>query len=302
MQLPLSIIQAIMAQQPQMGDNLRGIASRLADPSNRPSPAPSPYKAGAAESPLLSPWRDPDAPDSYLQSEPWPMQAPPPPMEAPAPAPMQAPQSPPMNPDAMRSPQLEPGVGVDPMGPEDWGQMRNPAIPQSGFDDARQVQTADMSGIKPSGVGEENQLNALARSYQGMMKSLDDYEKMFSEGGSTMWPGARKDALDTAHRDLQMQMKELYNLGVLNGPDLDLMNQILLSPTSVGGNIMDAVGIADMEKRILDNIANVRRMMRNRTEPALQQLGMSPDQLEPKKKDLSEMSDDELLKLLTGGG
>ena len=123
------------------------------------------------------------------------------------------------------------------------------------------------------------------------MKSLSDYERVFNDpdgnpktrdGGSTMWPGKRKDELGIAHRDLQMQMKELYNLGVLNGPDLDLMNQILIDPTSASGNIMDALGIADMEERVPANIAQVRQLMKNRTTPALQQLGIDAETLMPK--------------------
>ncbi len=174
--------------------------------------------------------------------------------------------------------------------------------PQTAFAPGAEYQTADMSGIGPSGVGEQNQLHAAARAYQGLMKSLQDYEKMFNEGGATMWPGERKDELDVAHRDLQMQMKELYNLGVLNGPDLELMNQILLSPTTVRGNIMDVFGgNMDMEKRIPANIDQVRRLMRNRTTPALQQLGIDPGDLEPKQRDPSKLSDAELLKMLSGG-
>lgn len=169
-------------------------------------------------------------------------------------------------------------------------------IPQeeSRFDDAGAYKTADMSGIEPSGTGERNNLNAQARSFQGLMKGLDEYEKLFAKGGSTAWPGARRDELSTAHRDLQMQMKELYNLGVLNGPDLGLMNQILLDPTAIGGNVMDALGVSDMEKRIPENINNVRRMMTNRATPGLQQLGIDPQSLMPKK----EESDEEFLKSL----
>ncbi len=157
---------------------------------------------------------------------------------------------------------------------------------QGRFDDANAYQTADMSGLVPSGVGEQNQLHAAARSYQGFMKSLQDYESMVKDGGTTAWPGLRKDKLATAHRDLQMQMKELYNLGVLNGPDLELMEQILLNPTTIPANVADALdpvlpGNQDMEQRIPSNINEVRRMMRNRTEPALQQLGISPDALMP---------------------
>lgn len=168
---------------------------------------------------------------------------------------------------------------------------------QNSFADSGNYRTADMTGIKPSGVGEQSQLNATARSFQGLMQSLQDYERMFENGGSTAWPGKRKDELATAHRDLQMQMKELYNLGVLNGPDLMLMDQILLDPTSIMGNVKDAFGIADMEERIPANIREVRRMMTNRSTPALQQLGIDPQSLMP-PRNAGEMSDDELLRAL----
>ena len=175
-------------------------------------------------------------------------------------------------------------------------------LDDSSFIPGAEYRTADMSEIPPSGVGETSQLNATARSFQGFMKSLQDYEEIFADGGATMMPGARRDQLATAHRDLQMQMKELYNLGVLNGPDLDLMNSILLNPTSVGGNIMDALGIADMEERIPANISEVRRMMTNRSMPALQQLGIDPNSLMPEKKAVGDMSDEDLLRALSGGG
>lgn len=160
--------------------------------------------------------------------------------------------------------------------------------------DGEPYKTADMSGVEPSGVGERSQLNAAARSFQGFMKSLQDYERMFADGGSTAWPGKRKDELSTAHRDLQMLSKELYNLGVLNGPDLMLMDQILLDPTSLAGNVKDALGISDMEERIPANIREVRRMMTNRMTPGLQQLGIDPQSLMPPE----DLSDEEFLKTL----
>lgn len=197
------------------------------------------------------------------------------------------------------------GTEIEPIDPDLMDDAQNPGPDwrlDTRFDDANAYQTADMSSIKPSGVGETNQLHAAARSYQGFMKSLDDYERTFADGGgSTMWPGKRKDELGIAHRDLQMQMKELYNLGVLNGPDLDLMNQILIDPTSVGGNVMDALGIADMEERVPANISQVRQLMKNRTEPALQQLGIEAESLMPKQKAVGDLTDEELLKMLAGG-
>lgn len=188
------------------------------------------------------------------------------------------------------------GTPGDAFSPEGW----SPADPEARFDDANAVQVADMSKIPPAGVGEQSALNGQARAFQGFMKSLQDYEDMFGgDDVTTMWPGQQKDKLSTAHRDLQMQLKELYNLGVLNGPDLALMEQVLLNPTTVAGNVMDALGVADMEKRIPANIKEVRRMMTNRTLPVLQQLGLKPEDLMP-KTDLKGMSDEELLKMLAG--
>ena len=39
-----------------------------------------------------------------------------------------------------------------------------------------------------------------------------------------------------------MQMKELYNLGVLNGPDLDLMDQMIVDATSPVNYALDMFG------------------------------------------------------------
>lgn len=211
-------------------------------------------------------------------------------------------QAPPMpDPDSAFDPNLMEGIGEDPRGMWREGALPQPAHqPPGSFAPGAGYDVADMSNVPPSGVGETNQLNGTARSFQGFMASLADYEDIFKDGGATAWPGTRKDKLSIAHRDLQMQMKELYNLGVLNGPDLSLMNQILIDPTSISGNLMDAVGIADMEKRIPANIDQVRTLMLNRSLPALQQLGIDPDDLMP-KRDPDQMSDEELLKFLTGG-
>ena len=91
-----------------------------------------------------------------------------------------------------------------------------------------------------------------------------------------------------------MQMKELYNLGVLNGPDLDLMDQILISPTGIKNNVMDMVGLSDLGSRIPANIAQVRQLMTDLIEPKLRAANINIEDLKPKK----EMTDDEYLKSL----
>ena len=167
---------------------------------------------------------------------------------------------------------------------------------QSRFNDGAAFRTADLAGIKAAdlGAGQKNSIQNGAFAYATLMKSLDDYEAQFAESGGTMMPGAKKDVLDTSRRNLQMQMKELYNLGVLNGPDLDLMDQILISPTGIKNNVMDMVGLSDLGSRIPANIAQVRQLMTDLIEPKLRAANINIEDLKPKK----EMTDDEYLKSL----
>ncbi len=134
-------------------------------------------------------------------------------------------------------------------------------------------------------------------AYESIMKGLDTFEGLLNEHGSTVLPGEAKDAYDVARRSLQLQMKELFNLGVLNGPDLELMDQLLIDPTSLSGAAMDATGYAGMKERGAANIAQLRQMMTELIAPKLHSAGAAvPGQ--PKAFDMKSVSDDALLKAL----
>lgn len=131
------------------------------------------------------------------------------------------------------------------------------------------------------GVGGENAPTAIAteafkgrNAFDSIMKGLDSYEQLTANGGAII-PGEKKDQLDVARRSLQLQMKELFNLGVLNGPDLALMDQLLVDMTSLENNALDAVGIADLGKRTKTNVAQLRQMMVDLIEPKLKSAGLS---------------------------
>lgn len=66
----------------------------------------------------------------------------------------------------------------------------------------------------------------------GKMQSpgLFDYGKN-SGTGAVGVPGADTDKVLQARRGIQLQLKELFNLGVLNGPDLSLMDTMLFDPS-----------------------------------------------------------------------
>lgn len=62
----------------------------------------------------------------------------------------------------------------------------------------------------------------------GIGTLMDDYNRV----GAELW-GKDAAAMETTIRNIQLQMKEFYNLGVLNGPDLALMEQQLPNVTEL---------------------------------------------------------------------
>ena len=63
--------------------------------------------------------------------------------------------------------------------------------------------------------------------------SLSSYKEMLKNTGTEIWPGQKKLAVGGLQKDLLLEMKELYNLGVLNGPDLEIMSEIMKDPTAI---------------------------------------------------------------------
>lgn len=94
--------------------------------------------------------------------------------------------------------------------------------------------TAEIAPLpfKPTDT-EKNDLSKATSAYQILDRELQNYEGLIKQHGVSFWPGTEeRTKYDTARRNIQMQMKELYNLGVLNGPDLALMDQMLVNPTT----------------------------------------------------------------------
>ena len=66
--------------------------------------------------------------------------------------------------------------------------------------------------------------------------ALDAYESvLFGPNGDQLntafMPGESRAGLQTAYNNLLLELKEAYNLGVLNGPDLELMMRVVADPT-----------------------------------------------------------------------
>ena len=61
--------------------------------------------------------------------------------------------------------------------------------------------------------------------------SLNNYRSQLQKYGPRVVPSGDKLKLRASYNDLLLEAKELYNLGVLQGPDLELMNQVMQDPT-----------------------------------------------------------------------
>jgi hypothetical protein len=78
-------------------------------------------------------------------------------------------------------------------------------------------------------------------------KSLENYAADLSRtstGGRIFTRGADVSRVESGHTDLLMQMKNMYELGVLNGPDYMLMTKIVEDPTSLMSSYRGTEGLA----------------------------------------------------------
>ena len=158
-------------------------------------------------------------------------------------------------------------------------------ITQEQRDAAVKKATSDDAGITigPDGTvqiggttASRNEAIKGSNAFQSIMTGLDGFQKLVDDMGSTgaaAIPGEVRDSLLVQRRNLQLQMKELYNLGVLNGPDLALMNELLIDPAAWSNIALDAAGIADIRQRTKSNIAQLKKLMTELIQPKLQQLG-----------------------------
>lgn len=67
-----------------------------------------------------------------------------------------------------------------------------------------------------------------------MFKGLDLLDQQVKDNGSFEWGGTDGAGMAATANDLRLQAKELYNLGVLNGPDLQLMLKQIPDTESLG--------------------------------------------------------------------
>ena len=113
------------------------------------------------------------------------------------------------------------------------------------------------------GVLTEQQINDRVKATKATStidSELTRYEELVDKYGVELTPGVGRDQLVTVRQGIMLQLKELFNLGVLNGPDLALMENMLWNPVDPVGGAYSAM-TGDAKLRAKSSAAELRRMM-----------------------------------------
>ncbi|MBT1155733.1 glycoside hydrolase family 104 protein [Aminobacter anthyllidis] len=191
--------------------------------------------------------------------------------------------------------QATPGGPAMPITPQAAPAPSSPAVPTPGPAPAPSIPPAPAQSQRPGMIpitdpkpvrateAQRNRSSNVDQAFSTITNELDRYEKLVGETGIEAKPGQSKDNLNTVRQGIMLQMKELFNLGVLNGPDLSLMERMIydpvVDPLKEGGiaNLPDQIwtGITGgAGERAKNSVAELKRMLTNIKES----VGKSVDQ------------------------
>jgi len=125
---------------------------------------------------------------------------------------------------------------------QNTGAVSQPRDTQGNLVDISQFRKPSESQEKQV-IGVQNTRNAIGE----FRDELSNFTRL-----DTLKPTERA-RIETKYRNMLMQAKEAYNLGVLNGPDLAILEQIIYNPTSMKGVVVGNKAI-DAQASELDRI------------------------------------------------
>lgn len=96
------------------------------------------------------------------------------------------------------------------------------------FDVAHPVK--DATALSPA---QANTVKGQQSALMNMKKAITALREAVSKGGMAVMPGKHQDEIKALQTNLQIQYKEAANLGAITGPDMELINNALGSPTSL---------------------------------------------------------------------
>lgn len=111
----------------------------------------------------------------------------------------------------------------------------------------------------------QNQVMAMG----SIRNTIKSFRSLVKSGGIGVLPGAQRDSLLQTRTALQLQMKELFNLGVLSGPDLDLMENMVFDTTNPTNYALQLLTGETVKGRFASNMNNLEEQLEILAAPAL---------------------------------
>lgn len=119
---------------------------------------------------------------------------------------------------------------------------------------------------------QQKQITGAQNTVNAIKEFVDELKTFDPRSLANLSPAARAQ-IQTKYRNMQLQAKEAYNLGVLNGPDLTIIEQLVADPTSYSGVMIGKKGIeaqASELSRIIKDVGVVASQKpKSVTEPAM---------------------------------
>lgn len=153
---------------------------------------------------------------------------------------------------------LPPGYSLGKPGPN--GEVTYQAIPGGPHDPSKPTASITTSAAQAK------------QAHDALMSELDNYNALVQKNGAAVMPGTEKDQLLQSRRNIQLQAKELYNLGVLNGPDMMLMDNLL--PDASVNSPLDLTNAYDTKNRVNTGVGTLKEKFRNLANVRLQSAQM----------------------------
>jgi hypothetical protein len=174
-------------------------------------------------------------------------------------------------------------------------QWKDPDNPQAGV---APLQGGPADPSMPT-TEQRNKLATAQKTYKQLTDQITNYAQSVSQGVATL-PGPERDKVKTQREQIKLQLKNLYELGAITGPDEGILDNLIFDPTSTTSRMAGLVpGIDSPEQRALANL----EVLKQEADRALAAAGGASVKQEPAPgAGVKDMSTEELLAIINGGG
>ena len=130
------------------------------------------------------------------------------------------------------------------------------------------------------------------QTFDSLNTQLDKYGALLDRVGSEVVPGKDRDELMNRQTQLLLDLKELNNLGVLNGPDEQILRRLLIDPTTPTNLLRDAfsflTGGDTVGERARANVEVLREQAADKVRSQQPQQPLAPPQTAATKSSHSQ--------------